>query len=189
MSRYSSVSPDPSVSSQALTDAQQYGLTSRSIPYRHGTSVGQQPVWRSLLLRYRGRVEAIAWASPWSLEGEFVGAVHRLLSDQRVTVPELQQGRLLDDRRTARQRTIPGKREHPARHNISTDLRPALQSDRQAVIEPVGHIGPTTVGAEGHIVGLATDGNLGHLGATFGVHHDGARRGLAGDPKLAAVGG
>tara|TARA_R110002072_G_scaffold131578_3_gene271129 strand:- start:2195 stop:4033 length:1839 start_codon:yes stop_codon:yes gene_type:complete len=74
---------DPSISSQALNDASQHRIVPHATSYSHGTGVSEQEVWRGLLLRYRGRTEAIAWVTPWTFEGDFVGAVHRLLSDQR----------------------------------------------------------------------------------------------------------
>jgi ABC-type uncharacterized transport system involved in gliding motility auxiliary subunit len=74
---------DPSISSQALNDASQHRIVPHATSYSHGTGVSEQEVWRGMLLRYRGRTEAIAWVTPWTLEGDFVGAVHRLLSDKR----------------------------------------------------------------------------------------------------------
>jgi hypothetical protein len=60
---------------------------------------------------------------------------------------------------------------------------------RPLLSETVGHIGPSTVGTKSYIVGLAADPDLRHLGASRGVHHDGARGGLTGHPELAAIWG
>lgn len=77
---------DPAVSSQAALDAKTHGLQARPVQAAHGTGVSRQMVYRSLLLRYRGRTERVAWANPWSLEAEFVGAVARMLRDHRARI-------------------------------------------------------------------------------------------------------
>ena len=74
---------DPAVSSQAALDAKTHGLQARPVQAAHGTSVSRQMVYRSLLLRYRGRTERVEWADPWSLEVDFVAAVARMLRDHR----------------------------------------------------------------------------------------------------------
>jgi len=74
---------DPAVSSQAALDARTHGLQARPVHAAHGTGVSRQMVYRSLLLRYRGRTERVEWADPWSLEVDFVAAVARMLRDHR----------------------------------------------------------------------------------------------------------
>jgi ABC-type uncharacterized transport system involved in gliding motility auxiliary subunit len=77
---------DPSVDSQAELDARTHGLQARPVQASQGTGVSRQLVHRSLLLRYRGRTERVAWAEPWTLEADVVGAVARMLRDRRPRV-------------------------------------------------------------------------------------------------------
>ena len=77
---------DPSVDSQAELDARTHGLQARPVQAAQGTGLSRQLVHRSLLLRYRGRTERVAWADPWTLEADVVGAVARMLRDRRPRV-------------------------------------------------------------------------------------------------------
>ena len=77
---------DPSTSSRALAQAQDYGIAPREVQSLQGTTSVIESLYLGLVLRYRGREEVLPIVSPRTLEVEFVGALHRLTDDQPTRV-------------------------------------------------------------------------------------------------------
>ena len=83
---------DPGASSEAMAEANSLGIPGVPIQRLSGTSVTTQNVWLGIVLRYRGRELVLPWVLPQVFEYAFLGAIHKLVRDDDVTVGFLVHG-------------------------------------------------------------------------------------------------
>jgi len=80
------VALDPSSSAEAAMEVRRARIFPKRIQFQQRTQTVEQEVYLGLLLRYRGREQALAWVDPWSFEVQFASAVHTLVRDRRAVV-------------------------------------------------------------------------------------------------------